>query len=209
MPSVADPVGYDAVLFDLDGTLVLSEPAWVAAKAVVAARHGAPWDAADAAWAENRATPEYSGRIASRSTDGVTVDTVAAEITAAVADHMTAHAPWREHAVAVLMALAERGTPMALVTMSYRPIVDALVATLPRNPFAVVVAGDAVTNSKPHPEPYLTALAGLGVAADRAVVVEDTATGRASAEAAGIRTVMVHPDGHDLDTESFWAALAG
>jgi beta-phosphoglucomutase-like phosphatase (HAD superfamily) len=57
--------------------------------------------------------------------------------------------------------------------------------------FALSVAGDEVTRTKPHPDPYLLAAAGLGADPARCAVVEDTATGVAAAEAAGCRVVAV------------------
>jgi beta-phosphoglucomutase-like phosphatase (HAD superfamily) len=57
--------------------------------------------------------------------------------------------------------------------------------------FGSVVTGDRVRHGKPHPEPYLTALAELGVGALGAVAIEDSPTGLASAEAAGVETIAV------------------
>ena len=75
--------------------------------------------------------------------------------------------------------------------MSWQPLAAAVVAQLPPDTFASVVTGDRVTHGKPHPEPYLTALADLGIGPRGAVVLEDSPTGLASAEAAGLPTVAV------------------
>ncbi|MEU2779815.1 HAD family hydrolase, partial [Streptomyces sp. NPDC007162] len=57
--------------------------------------------------------------------------------------------------------------------------------------FTLSIAGDEVSRTKPYPDPYLLAAAGLGVDPARCAVVEDTATGVAAAEAAGCQVVAV------------------
>ena len=81
--------------------------------------------------------------------------------------------------------------PTALVSASHRRIIDRVLASLGPDNFALTVAGDEVTRTKPHPEPYLVAAAGLGADPARCAVVEDTATGVAAAEAAGCHVVVV------------------
>jgi beta-phosphoglucomutase-like phosphatase (HAD superfamily) len=83
------------------------------------------------------------------------------------------------------------GVPCALVTMSYRRLVEAVLAGLPAGTFTTVVAGDDVSRGKPHPEPYLTAAARLGAAPADCVAIEDSPTGVASAEAAGVPVLAV------------------
>jgi HAD superfamily hydrolase (TIGR01509 family) len=204
-----------AVLFDLDGTLVHSEPVWVAAKALVAARHGAHWDDDDAAWAEGRATPVYSARIASRATVEVETAVIEAEISAEVADAMRTGEHWKPSALDALERLRGLGVRTALVTLSYRAIVDALIASDPRARFDVVVAGDEIARPKPDPEGYLRAAADLGVAPADCVVVEDSAVGARAGLAAAVRRVLVvgapGPAGStsvpSIGDAAFWAAV--
>jgi beta-phosphoglucomutase-like phosphatase (HAD superfamily) len=81
--------------------------------------------------------------------------------------------------------------PTALVTSSFRVLLDAALLKLGSDRFDVTVAGDEVSRGKPHPEPYLTACDRLGVDPATAVVVEDALNGVRSAEAAGCRVVVV------------------
>ena len=83
------------------------------------------------------------------------------------------------------------GVPCALVTMSWQRFVDPILAQLPAGTFARVVTGDRVERGKPHPEPYLTAAAELGVDAEDCVAIEDSNTGAKSAEAAGCTVLCV------------------
>jgi HAD superfamily hydrolase (TIGR01509 family) len=91
----------------------------------------------------------------------------------------------------LLADLAAHGVPTALVSASHRRIIDQVLVSLGPENFGLSVAGDEVARTKPHPDPYLLAASGLGVDPTRCVVVEDTATGVASAEAAGCRVVAV------------------
>jgi beta-phosphoglucomutase-like phosphatase (HAD superfamily) len=80
-----------------------------------------------------------------------------------------------------------------MVTMSYRRFVAPILAELPAGAFEVVVTGDSVTRGKPHPEPYETAAALLGLDPAATVAIEDSNTGARSAESAGC-TVLVVPN---------------
>ena len=90
----------------------------------------------------------------------------------------------------LLADLAAAGVPQALVSSSYRVLVDAALAT-GLGPFSLTIAGDEVGHGKPHPEPYLTAATRLGVEPVRCVVLEDSPSGVASGEAAGCAVVAV------------------
>ena len=91
----------------------------------------------------------------------------------------------------MLAALRAEGVPVGLVSSSQRVIVDAVLGHVGSHSFSVVVSGDDVAHFKPHPEPYLLALRRLGTDADDVVVLEDSPSGVASAQAAGLRVVMV------------------
>ncbi|MDN5725310.1 MAG: HAD family hydrolase, partial [Propionibacteriales bacterium] len=99
--------------------------------------------------------------------------------------------PWRPGALELLAELQERGVPCALVSASYRRMLDVVVRRLPVGRFDAVVSGDEVTHGKPHPEPYLTAAAALGVDPTQCVVIEDSGPGSASGNAAGALVLAV------------------
>jgi len=77
------------------------------------------------------------------------------------------------------------------VTSSYERFVAPIVARLPAETFRVVVTGDGVDQGKPHPEPYLTAAAALGLPPEECLAVEDSNAGTRSAEAAGCLVLVV------------------
>jgi beta-phosphoglucomutase-like phosphatase (HAD superfamily) len=93
--------------------------------------------------------------------------------------------------VDLLDRVRDAGIPCALVTMSYERFVAPILSRLPAEAFDVVVTGDRVEQGKPHPEPYLTAAAALGLRADQCLAIEDSNTGAKSAETAGCLVLVV------------------
>jgi HAD superfamily hydrolase (TIGR01509 family) len=180
-----------AVLFDLDGTLIDTEPCWMAEEQALAQAFGGSWTSEQAVSCIGNPLPVSAARL--RAEAGV--DLQVAEIVDRLLDGVVAtvrrHVPWQPGARELLAALRRASTPLALVTMSYRRLADAVLSDLPDNTFAVVVTGDQVTHGKPHPEPYLTAAAALGVDPGACLVVEDSPSGIGSGLAAGATVVAV------------------
>ena len=180
-----------AVLFDMDGTIVDTEPYWIAAEYALVEAHGGTWNDAHAHALVGNAlltSGEYIRRhggvdLSAEAIVDILLDDV---IRAARADM-----PWRPGARRLLTELGEAGIPSAMVTMSYRRLAETVVEAIAPDEFAVVVTGDEVNDGKPHPEAYLTAAARLGVDPARCVAIEDSPTGVASAEAAGCVVVAV------------------
>lgn len=79
----------------------------------------------------------------------------------------------------------------AIVTSGSRALATARLRSRCLPVPGIMVTADDVVNGKPHPEPYLTAAARLGLTPDQCVVVEDAPAGLAAAHAAGMRTIAV------------------
>lgn len=180
-----------AVLWDLDGTLVDTEPYWIATEHALAAEHGATWSHEHAMELVGNDLVD-SGRYI-REVMGLELS--AEEIVEYLLDGVVSqveHAvPWRPGAVELLARLREAEVPCGLVTMSYQRFVAPILAGLPPESFRVIVTGDQVERGKPHPEPYLTAAAALGLDPADCVAIEDSNTGATSAEAAGCAVLVV------------------
>ncbi len=180
-----------AVLWDMDGTLVDTEPSWIEAEYALVGEHGGQWS--DELALSLVGNPLLVSAEFIRKHGGV--DLPAEQVVHRLMDHVIDsvrdRAPWRPGALELVGRLQAAGVPQALVTMSWTPLADAVVRHLPPGTFASIVTGDRVTHGKPHPEPYLTALRDLDVPASRAVAIEDSPTGLASAEAAGVATIGV------------------
>lgn len=99
--------------------------------------------------------------------------------------------PWKPGAQDLLAAVRAAGVPRALVTSTHRELTDVALRNFPDGTFDVVICGDEVTHTKPHPESYLSAASRLGVDAMDCVAIEDSPRGIASAEAAGCAVVAV------------------
>lgn len=179
-----------AILFDLDGTLADTEPLWIRSKARVADNFGIDWSSADNLASVGQPTRVYSLEFVRRGARA-TPEQVAEAITMEVVRGLEDGISWRPGALSLLAEAVNAEMSTALVTMSYRAIAEAVARATGLPVFDVIVAGEDVTSSKPHPEPYRRALELLGLSPAEAVAVEDTETGAASAEGAGIRTLLV------------------
>src|SRR5699024_578208 len=176
---------------DMDGTLVDTEPYWIATETGMATEHGGTWTHEQALGMVGRPITDTADELSARGVPG-TREEIATELGHRVARHIRSEGPpWRPGARELLTALGAAGVPCALVTMSYREMAQAVLDTLPGDTFAAVVTGDEVTHGKPHPEPYLTAARMLDVDIRECVAIEDSLPGVASAEASGAATVAV------------------
>jgi len=180
-----------AVLWDLDGTLVDSEMYWFAEERRLVEDFGGVWTEADAFALVGRALTDSAAYIRDHSLVDLPVDEVVDRLVGGVARRIRAEVPWRPGARELLTALRAAGVPTALVTMSYRQITDAVGDALPGGAFDLIVSGEDVTNGKPHPEPYLTGAAGLGLAPELCTAIEDSEPGARSALASGAQTIVV------------------
>jgi HAD superfamily hydrolase (TIGR01509 family) len=183
---------YAAVLWDMDGTLVDTEPNWTIAELALADRYGGTWSAErslevvgfDLLDAANHLRREMGIDLAPERIVDEMLDDVIAQVEREV--------PWRPGARELLGSLSDAGVPCALVTMSYSRFVKPILEGLPPETFGAVVTGDTVSRGKPHPEPYLTAARALHVLPGECLAIEDSDTGATSAAAAGC-TVLCSP----------------
>ena len=180
-----------AVLWDMDGTLVDTEPYWIECEIALVDELGTSWSPDDAKTLIG--ADLIDAATALRDRGGVRLEPV--EIVERLLDGVIARIaldlPWRPGARELLEACRDAGIPCALVTMSWRRFADAVLVTAPAGSFAHSITGDEVSRGKPHPEPYATAAAALGVEPSDCVAIEDSRTGVASALAAGCATLGV------------------
>lgn len=183
-----------AVLFDMDGLLVDSEPIWYEVERSVMRRLGGDWSEHDQRALVGGSLHRSVGYLLSRATRPARPEQVAdwllGGMAALLAERGVATMPGAAQLVAEVRAAA---IPHALVTSSERVIMDAVLASLARHDitFAVTVCGADVSNTKPHPEPYLRAAALLGADPRFCVALEDSPSGVAAAAAAGCVTIAV------------------
>ena len=174
-----------AVLWDFDGTIADSEPIWMQAQSEIVGELGT-WTHTDGAALIGNSLID-SGKIILQKLGRTDLDP--AQLMDQMSDRVseimrTQPLPWRPGARELLQLLAQRQIKCALVSASYRRLLEVAIAELP-GVFSAVVAGDEVTHGKPHPQPYLRACEMLQVDPGRCVAIEDSNTGAASANAAG------------------------
>ncbi|WP_245861337.1 HAD family hydrolase [Compostimonas suwonensis] len=200
-----------AVLWDMDGTLVDTEPYWMQAETELVGSFGGTWTHEDALQMVGLGLWVAAARLQAAGV-ALNADQIVDRMTGRVQELIAEQGvPWRPGARELVEALYAAGVPLALVTMSIERMARQIVDALPVPAFGVVVAGDLVTNAKPHPEPYLRAAELLGVDIAGCVAIEDSPTGLASATAAGAIAIGV-PHMIALDDAPYsvlWASLEG
>lgn len=208
-----------AVLWDMDGTLVDTEPYWIETEYELAERYGGRWSDADAMNLVGNDLISSGHYIRQHMGIDVSPEQIVEELLDGVVARVERDVPWRPGAVEMLGRIRAAGLPCALVTMSYERFVAPILAHLPPETFRVVVTGDRVEQGKPHPEPYLTAAAALGLRPEDCLAIEDSNTGAKSAEAAGCLVLVIEnhvpvlpgprrvfePTLQDLDLSTVWS----
>ncbi len=187
----ARPERPGAVLWDMDGTIVDTEPYWMACEFELAEKYGGTWS-------RQHALAVVGGDLIDSATymrRHMGIDRTPLQIVDELLDgvvRMVEHeVPWCPGARELLAGLRDLEIPCALVTMSWRRFVEPVVAALPPGSFAALVCGDEVSHGKPHPAPYLRAAELLGLAPEQTLAIEDSPTGTASAVAAGCDVLVV------------------
>lgn len=199
-----------AVLWDMDGTLVDTEPYWMASEHALVSSFGGVWTHEDAMGLVGSGLPDAARILQSKGVD-LSVDAIIDRMTDEVIAQLAVSIPWRPGALELLRAVADAGVPQALVTMSISRMAAAVVDRIPFVAFAAVVSGDMVERSKPDPEAYLLAASTLGVDITACVAIEDSLTGLSAAVASGAAVVGV-PHQLELDPTApyaLWPTLAG
>jgi len=175
----------------MDGTLVDTEPYWIAAEYRLVESYGGRWSdehahavvgkpllVSAAYLREHGNVPLEPGQIVDALLESVIADA-------------RRHVDWRPGALALLAESRASGLPAAMVTMSYRNLAGTVADRLPAGTFQTLVCGDDVRNGKPDPEAYLLAAERLGVRPERCLAIEDSPSGIAAAEAAGCLVIAV------------------
>ncbi len=184
-----------AVIFDLDGVLIDSEPAWAKARREAALESGGSWPPGTEEAMIGMSSTEWSRYM--RDELGVPMDPQ--EISAAVVERLSGvyreALPLLPGAREAVLALAERW-PLGLASSANREVID-LVLELAglEDAFAATVSSEEVGRGKPSPDVYLEAARRLDAPPESCAAVEDSANGIRSAKAAGMLVVAV-PDRH-------------
>lgn len=195
----------------MDGTLVDTEPYWMAAETALVESFGGTWSHEDALQLVGNGLNDSAIILQSAGVD-MEADAIISLLTDSVQEALrTQGVPFRPGARELLSDLKEAGIPTALVTMSLRRMALGVVELIDFDAFELVVAGDDVENPKPHPEPYLQAAALLDIDITEAIVIEDSPTGLRAGITSGAVTLGVPHivSLEDVGAHELWPTLEG
>lgn len=180
-----------AVLWDMDGTLVDSEPYWMQAETELVRSFGGTWSHDDGLALIGSGLWNSAKYLQSRGVS-LEADDIVSHLTGRVQEQIhKSGVPWRPGSRELLKEIRDAKIPTALVTMSIRSMAEQVAAEIPFDAFDLIVAGDEVPNPKPHPEAYLMAAKQLSVRAEEAIAFEDSLAGLTSAVEAGTIAIGV------------------
>lgn len=195
----------------MDGTLVDTEPYWIAAEAPLVESFGGTWTHEQSLRLVGLGLDD-AARILQEAGVRMPVPEIVDTLTDEVMGRLRAEGvPFRPGARELLRGIRDAGVPTALVTMSLRRMATAIADLIDFPAFDLVVAGDDVTRPKPFPDPYLHAADLLGVPVAETVAIEDSPNGVRSAVAAGTVALGV-PNIVSLagtGATAIWPTLAG
>jgi len=184
---------FDAVLFDLDGVLVDSEPWWNQVRIEFARAHGRGWTDEDHHAVMGANSRGWAMTMRERlHLDDLSID----EIQDAVVDGVVER--YRREPAPVIPGAPEAvrriaaSYPVGIASSAHPDVIRAAVDALGlRAALGAIVSSDEVEHGKPAPDVYRLAAARLGVDAARALVVEDSINGVRAGKAAGAYVVLV------------------
>ena len=176
---------FAAVLFDMDGTLVDTEPMWLASEIDLMNQFGYVWTEADQAnclgGPLDRVGRYMFDLAGGAHSPAFFTDTLISKME----QRLRSGAQLMDGAQELMAQCEALNLPMALVSASPRVLVDAVLENLAGHNFGIAISSDDVDNVKPNPEGYLKAANFLGVPIEDCLILEDSITGVTAAEASG------------------------
>jgi HAD superfamily hydrolase (TIGR01549 family) len=185
-----------ALLFDMDGLMVDSEPLWFRVQRDFVQARGGWWTRAEADQCTGRGLANALRVMAEQPGVAIDVERDMRTIVDAFADRVE-ELELKTGCRDLLAFAGERSVPRAVASSSTQRLIDAVLRRFDLHAcFDAVVPGEAVVRAKPAPDIFLAAARRLGVAPADCVVLEDSLAGVEAARAAGMRVVAV-PERND------------
>jgi HAD superfamily hydrolase (TIGR01509 family) len=192
----------DAVIFDLDGVIVDSEPVWEEVRRAYVADHGGTWQPDSQHRLMGMSTGEWARYLSSELGVGRPAEQVAIEVIDQMVARYDKHLPLIPGADGVVHRLAERWT-LGLASSSPQRLIDATLAAADlTDVFSAALSSESVPNGKPAPDIYLAVARRLSAEPGQVVAIEDSSNGVRSAHNAGMKVVAVPHERYPLDRDA-------
>jgi len=196
----------EAVVFDLDGVLVDSEPVWEEVRRQLVAEHGGHWAPDAQRRLMGMSTPEWARYLSQDLGVGLSPDQVAEFVIGRMADRYRERLPLLPDAREAVRRLAGRW-PLGLASSAPLRLIDTVLAASGlRSSFAVVMSTEQVPRGKPAPDIYLSVAAELGFRPADCAAVEDSSNGLRAAAAAGLQVIAVPRPDYPPEADALAAA---
>jgi HAD superfamily hydrolase (TIGR01509 family) len=191
-----------AVVFDMDGVLVDTEPVWADAKHALVVEAGGQWKSDAPVAMLGMSGPEWADYLHDELRVPLPPEQIRERVVQGVLERLEHDVPLLAGADAAVRAVAARW-PVGLASSADRPVIDAVLsATGLTDVFAASVSSDEAGRGKPAPDVYLVAAERLRVPADACVAVEDSANGIRSGKAAGMAVIAIPNPHAPLDEDA-------
>jgi HAD superfamily hydrolase (TIGR01509 family) len=181
----------EAVVFDMDGVLIDSEPVWERVRRGFVASRGGHWPADAQDRMMGMSTAEWSAYISADFGIDLTPQQVAEQVIAAMKAEYEQHLPLLPGAIDAVRSLAAQW-PLGLASSSPRSLIESVLSTADLgSAFAAVVSSEEVPLGKPAPDVYVAAAERLSVSPKACAAIEDSSNGLRSASAAGFTVIAI------------------
>ncbi len=195
---------FAAVIFDMDGVLIDSEPYWQQAQLEIFPHYGVPLTRADTVTTKGLRIDQvvqhwhqrYPWGSPKPQEQAVLIQSVAQQIVQRVEQLIRTEGQPLRGVQQALMHLQQQGIPIALATSSPQRLIDATLTRLQLHQyFQAVCSAEHLPYGKPHPQVYLDAAAALAIAPASCLAIEDSLNGIIAAKAAGMQVIAIpEPD---------------
>jgi HAD superfamily hydrolase (TIGR01509 family) len=182
---------FEAILFDMDGLFIDSEPDWHNAETEMMRRYGYDWQPSDQLQCLGGPLSRVTKYMSECLNGSVEPTLLGQEIISEMQIRLSRAISYMPGAIEFSKLVYESKIPQALVSASPRVLVDAVVSNLPHNFFEETVASGDIARTKPFPDPYLHAAKLLGVEIRNCLIFEDSQTGITAATASGAFVVSI------------------
>lgn len=196
----------DAVVFDLDGVLIDSEPVWERARRDLVAERGGHWAPDAQRRLMGMSTPEWARYLSEDLGVGLPPDEVAALVIDRMAASYREHIPLLPGAVEAVRRLAARW-PLGVASSAAAVLIETVLQSAGlRSYFQVTMSTEQVPRGKPAPDIYLAVTERLGVPPAACAAIEDSSNGLRSAAAAGLHVIAIPHPQYPPDPDALTAA---